>query len=251
MVAPAEEAPRGPGRRLGDGDPGVQVVHAARGAEDVAGVVGNGVGRVAVEGPHQRRPAVAQRIPGHHRDDRLVHVHHVEAPAAQCCAQGGHRIWRDGHVRERPVEAEGDAASERDHAPVGVSPLRPGAPVQQARAAIVGIHRSQDADLVSHQLELGPESVDVAGYAPGIRPRVGGHERDAHHRHSTSRARLRPAARAGQGASLYFLNQAQRRGLQGPARGTAAPGQAGRAGRHPVPGGSCRCASVTSSSTRF
>jgi len=89
-IAPAVEAPGGPGGCLGDGDAGVQAVHAPPAAERSGGdAVGEEVLGVGVEGADERQLAEAgERIPGEERDDGLVDVQHVVAAVAQLVAHG-------------------------------------------------------------------------------------------------------------------------------------------------------------------
>ena len=54
VVAAAEEAARGPGGGLGDGDAAVQAAHPAPGAHRARGAVGDGVRAVGVEGADER-----------------------------------------------------------------------------------------------------------------------------------------------------------------------------------------------------
>ena len=97
-VAPAVEAPGGPGGRLGDGDAHVQVVHPPAGAERVRDPVRQRVLGVGVERADewQLGSGGAERIPAEQRHDRLVDVHYVVAAVAQLAA---HREYPagDGH----------------------------------------------------------------------------------------------------------------------------------------------------------
>ena len=76
-VAPAVEAPRGPGGGLGDGDAHVQVVHPPAPAErDGGDAVRERVLGVGVERADERQLAgvAAERVPADQRHDRLVDV---------------------------------------------------------------------------------------------------------------------------------------------------------------------------------
>ena len=88
-VVAAEEAPRGPGGGLGDGDAHVQAVeHAAR-AQHVGDPVGQRALGVGVEGADERQPRASRRaIQLSTRRDRLVDVDDVVAAGAQlaCCS---------------------------------------------------------------------------------------------------------------------------------------------------------------------
>ena len=104
-VAPAVEAPSGPGGGLGDGDAHVQAVHPAAPAErDGGDPVGENVLGVGVEGAHERQLAgAAESVPGEEGHDGLVDVQDVVAAVAQLAAQGEDGGWRERHVRDGAV----------------------------------------------------------------------------------------------------------------------------------------------------
>ena len=128
-VAPAEEAPSRPRRRLGHGDAHAQVVHPPptperRGCDPV----GQRVLGVRVKRADQRQLARAeQRVPADQRNDRLVEVDGVIAALAQLAAQREDRVRPCRDVRDRAVGGDPDRAPQRDEA-LGLRRAPAGAP---------------------------------------------------------------------------------------------------------------------------
>ena len=136
-VVAAVEAPAGPGRGLGDGDPHAQAVEQAPGAEQVGDVVGDAVLRVAVEGADQRRAGRGQRVPAQRRRHRLVQVDHVEAARPQLVAHGGDGVRGDRQVGDRPVGRRSPPCG-----PARSGSRAPGAPAARRRGADQRARRS-------------------------------------------------------------------------------------------------------------
>ncbi|CAA9467538.1 MAG: hypothetical protein AVDCRST_MAG13-170 [uncultured Solirubrobacteraceae bacterium] len=179
-VAAAVEAPARPRGRLGDGDPHPQAVQPAAGAERHPDAVGDGVLRVAVEGPHEGDPRGHQRVPSDDGRVRLVQVDDVVGAERELPAQRRDRVRGDGDVRDRPVGGEADRPPER-HDVVGHGPVGGRVPAVQAGGQAVGrVRRGEDAGLVALRGQLPGEGLDVAHDAARIGPGVGGHQRHAH-----------------------------------------------------------------------
>ena len=69
----------------------------------------------------------------------------------------------------------------RSNEPVGaLAGLRAGAAVQPGGQAVVRVEGREDAHVVALDAELGGQGLDVAGDAPGVRPRIRRHQGDAH-----------------------------------------------------------------------
>ena len=117
-VAPAEEPPSCPGRRLGHGDAHAQVVHPAPTAQRRGGdPVGQRVLGVGVKGADERQLArAAHRIPADERNDRLVEVDDVVARLAQLAAQRESALRGRRDIRYRAVGGDADRAPQRDEA---------------------------------------------------------------------------------------------------------------------------------------
>ena len=106
LVAAAEPAPSGPGGGLGDRDPRREVVEHEPGAERARDVVGEGLGRVGVEGADGRRPGAERRVPADERDQRLVDVDDVVSAAAQLADRvDDAALRRTARVGDRAVGA--------------------------------------------------------------------------------------------------------------------------------------------------
>ena len=179
-VVPTEEALAGPGRGAGDGDPHVQAVEAPGSAGEVAEIVGQAVGRIAVEGSDERQPLEADGVPARQRDHRLVDVDHVVVAVAQLAAKRRRRRRCQRHVRHGAVRTQADRAAERDDVCRLHARLRACAPVQPHAEAVVGVKRRDDPRLVPGRRQLVGEGFDVARHPPGIRPRVRRDEGDPH-----------------------------------------------------------------------
>ena len=148
-VAAAVEAPPGPGGRLGHRDPHAQAVQPPPGAGDVAGVVRQPVGRVAVERADERDVGGHERVPADDRGVRLVEVHHVVAADRERRAQARDRGRRHRQVRHRAVRREPERPTER-HEPFGQLPILRLRPLVQAGGAPVGrVDRGEDRDVVA------------------------------------------------------------------------------------------------------
>src|SRR5919204_223554 len=79
-VVAAVVAPRGPGGRLGHGDPGAELAVQAPGPRDVRGeAVREQAGRVGMEGADRRRARRLDGVPADDRRVRLVDVDDVVA----------------------------------------------------------------------------------------------------------------------------------------------------------------------------
>ena len=183
-VAPAVEAPRGPGGGLRDGDAPVQAVHPPAATEHHRGpAVGEEVLRVGVEGAHQgQRSERAQRVPAEHRDDRLVDVEHVVAAVAQLVAHPEEPLREHAQVGDGAVGGDADGAPERDEALVDLDLLGRRAAVQAAGELVVGVVRRQHPHVVVGRAQLACQCVDVAGDATRIGPGVRRQQRDPHDR---------------------------------------------------------------------
>ena len=180
LVVAAVEAPAGPGRGLGDGDPGGQMVELAARAEQRGDHMRRDRLRVAVEGADERRIRAGQRVPAHDRRDRLVQVDDVGRERGQLAAQRRDRARRAREVGDRAVERPADRAAER-HEPLGHrARLRARAAVQHGGPADVAVEGREDADLVPRGGQLGGERLDMAGDPAGVRPRVRGYKCGPH-----------------------------------------------------------------------
>ena len=188
-VAPAVEAPRGPGGGLGDGDAHVQVVHPPPRAERVRDPVRERVLGVGVEGADERQlgRGRAERVPAEQRHDRLVDVHDVIAAAR--AARGASRARPAGSgrgSRRRRWRGSRPCARARQtpRAGPGAGGGRRGA--GGARARRRG-QRREDAGVVAERGQLGRERLDVACDPAGVRPRIRRKQRDSHGYHCTPR----------------------------------------------------------------
>ncbi len=180
-VTAAEESPRGPRGRVGDGDADVQAVHAPRRAERDPDAVREPVLRVAVEGAHERHIlGAAHRVPAHQRRDGLVDVRDVVAAFAQLPAQREDPARADREVGDRAVRRDAHRAPERDEAFGRLTALRRRAPVQAARQRVVGVEGRQHAHVVAEAPQLSRERLDMPRHAARVGPRVRRDERDSH-----------------------------------------------------------------------
>ena len=179
-VVAAEEAPRGPGRRLGHRDPAVQVVHQAPDAQQPGDPVGERVLGVHVVGRHQRGGGGGDRVPGHDRGDGLVDVHDVVAAGAQLAPRGGHGEGGDRQVGLRAVHRQPEGAAQRDQVVGGRALLGHRSAVEDAGRAAGPVVGRQHAHLVPAREQLVGQRLDVTGDAAGVRPGVGGDQGDLH-----------------------------------------------------------------------
>ena len=181
-VAPAVEAPGGPGCGLGDGDTGVQAVHPAASAERAGrDAVGQAILGIGMKGSDERQAGnAAERIPGEDGDDGLVDVDDVIAAAAQLVAHREHGVRRQRHVGNGAVGRQPDCPAERDQAIGGLARLRGGTPVQAARERVVGVEGRKDARLMPDRRERLCERPYVTRHATRVGPGIGRDEGDTH-----------------------------------------------------------------------
>jgi hypothetical protein len=179
-VVAAVPAAAGPGCGLGHGDPGREAVEEAAGADRVGDVVGQGPGRVGMEGADHGRPRAEGGVPADQRHQRLVDVDHVEAAAAHLAARRHDATGREGgEVGDGAVGAEAGGAPERRQVLGRV--VRFGArPVQQATDPAWRIEGSEHADVVAPREKLLRERLHVPVHAPLVRPGIWRDETYAH-----------------------------------------------------------------------
>jgi hypothetical protein len=180
LVAAAVPAPAGPGRRLGDGDPGREAVEEAAGADRGGDVVGDRLGRVGVEGADDRGAGAERRVPADQRHQRLVDVDHVELALAQLPPRRDRAAGGEGRdVGDRAVGADPDRAAEGGEVVRQLARFRR-RPVQRTAEPIRRIEGSEDADVVAPAEELLGKRLHVPVHAPLVGPGIWRDESDAH-----------------------------------------------------------------------
>ncbi len=191
LVAAAKPAPAGPGGRLGDGDPGREPVEEAAGANRVGDVVGEGLGRVGVEGADDRGAGTESRVPADQRHHRLVDVDDVEVAVAELPARRQDAAGQRGReVGDGAVGADPDRAPERGEV-IRQLPRFGRRPVQGTAEPIRRIEGSEDTHVVAPAEKLLGKRLNVPVHAPLVGPGIW---RDESYAHALPRVEDRPAA---------------------------------------------------------